>query len=882
MSQFFKTLYFQDYPAEETAKKSITLAFSNKDSALFELVDNLSCEDIRSLINLNSYKGLKEAAEKDYLPINTFCIRELKRKTKYLNNNNNFIDPIHATFKSSKDIPLQRWYPFLEGYSPKFVEAVIRKYFPSPGIIYDPFSGSGTSAITASSLGHKSIFSEINPFLQFLTEVKILALSIEDKQRKLIIDFINTIIPHLKEHVYNAEPDNELNYSYKAIFDDSAYFDSKTYKLILKSRSFISKIACIDYVASQFILTAFLASLIPCSFLIRAGDLRFKTKDEIKEIDYDFIEYAKNKLNDIVMDINNLNKINHAPLLITSDVKQLINLPFLNIDSVITSPPYLNGTNYFRNTKIELWYLKCLRTDYDLSEFRKKSITAGINDVTKQSAYNTKFTTLAIRKLIKSLETNAYDQRIPLMVDYYFKDMHEAFLAIYNHLKTNGRVAIDIGDSVYSGIHVKTDQLLAELLESIGFTFINEILLRGRRSKNGEKLRQVLMVFEKKKNKSSLIKRIYPWKGKWVVFKNDLPHRTHPYSKRNWGHELHSLCSYQGKMKPSLIYHLIDTFVPPNGAILDPFVGVGTTTLESALSGRKSFGFEISPAAEAIAKAKAGIPDKNECIHIMKKLENYIKSRQLSKEDYFKAKLICFNKNISEYYENNTFKEIILARKYFISNPPLSVSENLIFSSLLHILHGNRPYALSRRSHGITPFAPSGPFIYKSLIDKLKQKVFKCLAAPYPDDFVNSNIFHQDATSFWPQIINNLDAVITSPPFFDSTRFYLANWIRLWFSGWEFEDFKNKPKYFLDDRQKISLKVYEPVFRQARERMKNGAVFVMHLGKSRKCDMANEIAKIADKWFRVYDIFSENVEDCESHGIRDKGTVTNHQYLILI
>ena len=51
---------------------------------------------------------------------------------------------------------------------------------------------------------------------------------------------------------------------------------------------------------------------------------------------------------------------------------------------------------------------------------------------------------------------------------------------------------------------------------------------------------------------------------KWEKFKIDLPHRKHPYSKRNWGNGLHSLCSYQGKMKPSLVHHLINVFSKKN------------------------------------------------------------------------------------------------------------------------------------------------------------------------------------------------------------------------------------------------------------------------------------------------------------------------------
>lgn len=43
----------------------------------------------------------------------------------------------------------------------------------------------------------------------------------------------------------------------------------------------------------------------------------------------------------------------------------------------------------------------------------------------------------------------------------------------------------------------------------------------------------------------------------------------------------------------------------------------------------------------------------------------------------------------------------------------------VVISALMHILHGNRPYALSRKSHPITPYAPTGDYIYKALLGNL-------------------------------------------------------------------------------------------------------------------------------------------------------------------
>ena len=110
----------------------------------------------------------------------------------------------------------------------------------------------------------------------------------------------------------------------------------------------------------------------------------------------------------------------------------------------------------------------------------------------------------------------------------------------------------------------------------------------------------------------------------------------------------------------------------------------------------------------------------------------------------------------------------------------------------------------------------------------------------------------------------------------------MANWIRIWFTGWSEIDFKHQPKSFIDERQKVDFAIYESIFRQAKERMKKDGAFVLHLGKSNKCDMALELQKISKRWFKTADLFNESVVHCESHGIRDKGTVTSHQYLVLV
>ena len=149
---------------------------------------------------------------------------------------------------------------------------------------------------------------------------------------------------------------------------------------------------------------------------------------------------------------------------------------------------------------------------------------------------------------------------------------------------------------------------IAESLNTAGFDLCEELVLRQRYSRSQMKLTQKLLVFKAKVGRLPQTrlpeKQVDAWSEAWANFKNNLPHQQGEYAKRNWGHPLHSLCSYQGKMKPSLAAHLVRTFTTPGGKMLDPFSGVGTLPFEAALHGVESWGFDISPPAVHITTGK--------------------------------------------------------------------------------------------------------------------------------------------------------------------------------------------------------------------------------------------------------------------------------------
>jgi len=895
--QQYKAVYFPDFPAESSNQKSVTIAFGKRTEALFETLKELSSAEMRQVLGTDSYLTLASAAQDEGLALNSYCLRKLQESVDAIRENagqlslfglqpeQQIFDPLAVTFKGGALSPFVRWYPYLEGYSPQFVETIIDKYAPTARTILDPFAGSGTTLFTAARMGKRSYYCEVNPVLQFITDVKIRVRCQTVPQRIQTAQALAQLARRIASEVDESCSDHSLDSAYAEVFGDSRYFDDAEYDAMLKMRHVIDEIALTEPLLADLLTVAVLACLVPASRMKRAGDLRYTTPRELDSGTVSFIASVQQKLFEMSGDIrDDLDSFHNAPLFISESAQSLAAIPPIGLDAVITSPPYVNGTNYFRNTKIELWFLRCLMQKSDLSSFRAAALTAGINDVT--AAGVSECTNSAVQAVVAELVENAYDTRIPRMVSSYFAELTKIFEAIAPHLNENAVLAIDIGDSAYAGVHVPADDLLVACLRDICFTLTDSVLLRQRRSRGGMSLRQSLLVCRYDPSpKIYAVERALGkarWEDGWAQFKSELPHQQQPFAKRNWGHKLHSVCSYMGKLKPSIAHHLVANFVPPSGSVLDPFAGVGTIPFEAAMQGKRSYSFDISPAALAIATAKLNPPTKEAVDPFLEQLQNYLAKNEPTESERQEAIEFGCNGKIVEYYETQTLREVLLARRFFQEHPTEGdATASFAFACMLHILHGNRPYALSRRSHPITPYKPSGDFEYKSLVEKLSEKVHRSLDESLPSDFTPGVVYQQDATGWWPREIDQLDAVITSPPFFDSTRFYLANWLRLWFAGWSSRDFDTQPLGFVDERQKKSFDVYASILRQSRERLKEGGMLVLHLGKSPKADMAAELLTLGKRWFRSYDLLDESVAHCETHGIRDKGTVTDHQYLLL-
>lgn len=370
------------------------------------------------------------------------------------------------------------------------------------------------------------------------------------------------------------------------------------------------------------------------------------------------------------------------------------------------------------------------------------------------------------------------------------------------------------------------------------------------------------------------------FKEKAENFVFSLPYKQPPYSNRNWGHPWHSLCSYHGKLKPAIAHWLISEFTSESDVVLDPLCGVGTIPFEACLQGRIGIGSDLSELAYVVTKAKLERPERVGVEKVIHQLDEYIKKNK-STRSVAEYEDFGFNGRLPQYFDCETYQEILCARDFFLDRfSNVSAEEAMAFSALLHVLHGNRPYALSRRSHPLTPYAPTGDFEYKSVIEKILQKVDASYAKLEQYTGEQGRAIYGDYKDLTSKNIN-ADCIICSPPFAGSIRFYMQNWMRLWLCGWEPEDYKEADKKFLDKSQEKNFDLYYSFFEMCSNVLKENGKVILHLGRANAIDMGMELSKRASLWFDVVYLAGEDVRAIEKHGVKDKGGTIEHQYLFL-
>jgi len=135
-------------------------------------------------------------------------------------------------------------------------------------------------------------------------------------------------------------------------------------------------------------------------------------------------------------------------------------------------------------------------------------------------------------------------------------------------------------------------------------------------------------------------------------------------TQKDTSYATHGFHKYPAKFIPQLAKRCIEENTKINEIVCDPFMGCGTTLIESLVSGRKTVGVDINPVAYLISKVKTNPinPDKlkNETDKVLYDLKLYFESRNKNQKTLSKIEIVPIiphNERIEYWFPDKKLRE---------------------------------------------------------------------------------------------------------------------------------------------------------------------------------------------------------------------------------
>ena len=392
-------------------------------------------------------------------------------------------------------LPRFRWYGYKEGFSRKLVEEAISSVgLESDDFILDPFNGSGTVTLTASINNIKSIGVEVNPFVAFMAETKLENCS--PYQLSICMERILTSASKgVRSPLTGFSTFTKKSDSSKWLFNNSVIDSFEGgWRSSLSLPNSERKIVQLSLIG---------AAMDNCNATKDGKCLKYRTSWKDRNFnDKTFINSLEERFKNCLDDLKT-EPIQNNAYIINSDSRYAIKDIPIRYKLCITSPPYLNSFDYTDIYRPELFLGRFVRSNDELKGLRYKTIRSHVEIVLPlpvKNSFGDVFLSV-FKKILDSKEI--WSKQIPIMIQCYFEDMEKVLIDLYAKAKTDGELWLVVANSVYAGVEIPVDLILAEIGTKNKWKLKRIEVLRyinRRKTKyNGgiEKVRESLIVLHK-------------------------------------------------------------------------------------------------------------------------------------------------------------------------------------------------------------------------------------------------------------------------------------------------------------------------------------------------------------------------------------------------
>ncbi len=409
-------------------------------------------------------------------------------------NGTSFGNQVH--FQNAYQTPVQRWFPYREGYSTRLVNAFIKE-LKITGNVFDPFSGSGTTLLASRQNNLNSFGIDVNPISVLVAKVE------NEKYDKSDIENFNSEIIKIK----SISKSNEV---FLTSFDlADKVFNSEILQSLLQLKFHIKNIE--NGKIQNIFFVAWLAIIEDVSNIKKEGNgIKYKNrkrtpngyinidkdvweKQVFPEDKFSFVKTKFEKHLEVILgDIkNNFGSCKIQPKIFKGSCLEFDKLFSDKIQFTFFSPPYCNCFDYFEIHKVDLWLGDFVSDKEGFRLLRNTGFRSNINSLNHKAII---YKNENLESLISLFDNEKlWNVRIPSVVRGYFDDTHTLLNKLYQQTVEGGYVGVVIGNSAYSGVIIPSDILIADIAKEIGFKVKSIFVTRHLTTSSQQKQELVIL-----------------------------------------------------------------------------------------------------------------------------------------------------------------------------------------------------------------------------------------------------------------------------------------------------------------------------------------------------------------------------------------------------
>ncbi len=383
------------------------------------------------------------------------------------------------TYKFNAKTGRHGWLRLTPAYSLKIVEELVAGHEQSQRI-FDPFCGTGTTALSAAYHGHEGVTTDINPFLVWFAQTKTARYTTKEIAAAqdacvVALDLVQrkAIEPVAAPPLHNIE----------------RWWSPKSLEFLCLLRAAIATVTEERTAARNLLLIAFCRSLIALSnAAFNHQSMSFKDDAQLAlDFDLDMAGMFAEDLRFVLQGAAE-NPVGKAAVAL-GDSRHPADVVKEACDLVITSPPYANRMSYIRELRPYMYWLGFLLDGRNAGELDWTVIggTWGIatSRLIEWQRADEHFKSERLSGVLDQI-AHADNKSGVVLANYvakYFDDIWAHFQGLLPILAPQAEVHYIVGNSTFYGTVVATELLYAEMLSALGFHHVECKAIRKRNSK---------------------------------------------------------------------------------------------------------------------------------------------------------------------------------------------------------------------------------------------------------------------------------------------------------------------------------------------------------------------------------------------------------------